>query len=78
MSLPFQDDQMGELAEETTPQNEKVETERQEERDVDVEETVTTQVVEKKTTLDTVILQHCHCVVLMKHSMTICCSYLFI
>lgn len=45
MSLPFQDDQIGELAEETTPQSEKVETERQEERDVDMKETVTTQVV---------------------------------
>lgn len=48
MPLPFQDDQIGELAEEATPQSEKVETERQEERDVDMEETVTTQVVEKK------------------------------
>lgn len=58
VSLPFQDDQIGELAEETTPQSEKVETERQEERNVDVEETVTTQVVKRKTTLDTVIHQH--------------------
>lgn len=54
MSLPFQDDQIGELAEETTAQSEKIEAERQEERDVAMKETVTTQVVGKKTTLDIV------------------------
>lgn len=67
MPLPFQDDQIGELAEETTAQSEKVEAERQEERGVDMEETVTTQVMGGG-----------HCVVLMKHSMTVCCSCLFI
>lgn len=51
VSLPFQDDQIGELAEETPPPSEKVETERQEERDVDMKEAVTTQVVGKKNNL---------------------------
>lgn len=74
MSLPFQDDQIGELAEETPPHSEKVETERQEKRDVDMEETVTTQVVgEKKTTLDIVI--HQHALVVEKNNFLPLCSF---